>query len=217
MDQPTRTPGSAGDRRARWRDRGATLVEYALGIALLCVVCLGGISFLTDESSAELDDRSERVGSPDLEEGIGGSTTGGDGGGGSTTDGGDPTPTPPASITNEAPAPSSDHSGNTWDATVTLTMRGDGSLLEGLQITGTWTVTINGVAQPAEDPVSCSTNADGECVFTRGDMEWRSNKSPVTQAVFTVTSYTYTSSDPDQPYPIPPAPAQTITITRPAS
>jgi hypothetical protein len=190
------------------------LVEYALGIALTCVVCLGGISFLTDSSADHMADSGERVGAPDLEAGTSGGTGGTDGG--STTGGGDPGDPAPATLTAAAPTQSATRRGNSWDATITLTLLGDGSPVEGLLITGTWTLSIEGVVQVAESPVSCTTNTLGECIFTRDDMEWRTNRPEVTEAVFTVTDYVYTGSDPDQSYPIPPAPAQTVSVSRPA-
>ena len=197
-------------------DRGATVVEYALGIGLICVVSLGAISFLQDESEDGFQERSGRVGAPDLEAGLPGGTTGGTSGGGSTTGGGGTPNAAPAILTAQAPTQSGDKTGNNWDATVTLTMLGDGSPTTGIRITGTWTLFVEGVARPADPPVSCVTGVNGECVFTRDDMEHRTNQAEVTKAVFTVSGYTYTLSDPMQSYTIPPAPAQTIEVPRPS-
>lgn len=49
-------------------DRGATLVEYALAIALVVVVSIGAIGYLTDETAEEIDDRSRRTGAPDVDQ-----------------------------------------------------------------------------------------------------------------------------------------------------
>jgi Flp pilus assembly pilin Flp len=203
-------------RRLLRQDSGATLVEYALGIALIVVVMIAAIEFFTDESSAEFQDRTESMGSPDLEEGLPGGSTGGTTGG-ATTGGTSSGPTAPTTLTANPPTSSGSHANNSWDATVTLSMNGDGNLVEGLQITGRWTIYVEGVAQPQETAVSCTTGPNGECVFTRDDMEWRTNKPEVTKAVFTVTGYTYTASDPSQTYTIPPAPAQTVEVTRPTT
>jgi hypothetical protein len=215
MDQSTGRSIRTRPHRGERRDRGATLTEYALGIAFVCVLCLGAISFLTDTSAEELDARSDRIGSPDLEAGAPGGTDGGSDSGGTTDDGGDPGDGPPAALTAGGATAEGTHRGNNWDATVTLTMQGDGSPVVGLLVTGRWTLYVEGAVQPAENPVSCTTGTNGECVFTRDDMEYRDKHSEVTKAVFVVSGYTYTPSDPDQTYTIPPAPAQTIEVTRP--
>lgn len=201
----------------RWAaDRGATLPEYALGVALVAVVCLVGISFLQDASEDELVSRSDRVGSPDLEQGL---TDGGSGGGSASggTDGTPPPgPTAPATLTAGAPSQTAARTGNDWDATVTVAMLGDGSPVEGLSVQGTWTLYVEGVAQSPETVTPCVTGPSGQCVFTRDDMEWRTNRPEVTKAVFTVTSYLYTLTTPTVTYTIPPAPAQTIEVNRPS-
>lgn len=48
-------------------DAGATLVEYALIVALVVVVSLGAIQWMTDSGTDELEDRGGRVGAPDVD------------------------------------------------------------------------------------------------------------------------------------------------------
>ena len=194
-------------------------MEYGLGIALVCVVSLGAISWLTDSSSDEFEDRTDTVGlaRPRGRERPGGhhrrrrrqlpppATAG--------------IPGPPH-LPPSRPDPATgagSRRDNSWDATVTLSMEGDGDPVEGLQITGQLDhLHRRASPKPPETPVSCTTDSTGECVFTRDEMEWRRPHSPtVTKAVFHVTGYTYTVSDPSQTYTIPPAPAQTIEVTRP--
>lgn len=202
-------------------DRGATLVEYAMAVALVCVVSLGAISFLERESDEELTERSARVGSPDLEAGLpGGGSTGGSTGGssGGSTDG---TPGAAPSVVSVASQSSSaSKSGNDWDATVEVTFQGDGAPMDGIEVSGTWTLYENGTAlapEPIDPPCVTSASGGGECTFTRDDMEARTGpgKQTITKAVFTVTGYRYVGEDPATTYTIPPAPALTIEIERP--
>ncbi len=78
-------PTTRGDLGAR----GATLVEYALLIALICVVILGSVSALQDDAGDELQGRGDSIGNPTLE----GTTTS------TTHGGGPPTTTSPSTTT----------------------------------------------------------------------------------------------------------------------
>jgi pilus assembly protein Flp/PilA len=42
-------------------DRGASLVEYALLVALIAIVCLAAITLLGDNSSATLDNTAQSL------------------------------------------------------------------------------------------------------------------------------------------------------------
>jgi hypothetical protein len=74
-------------------DRGATLVEYSLGIALVVVVSLTAIQSVEDNAGDELSDRGGEIGHPSESGGTGGTTGGTTGSTGGTTGGstgGDP-------------------------------------------------------------------------------------------------------------------------------
>lgn len=43
-------------------DRGASLVEYALLVALIAIVCLAAITLLGDNSSSTLDNTAQSLG-----------------------------------------------------------------------------------------------------------------------------------------------------------
>jgi pilus assembly protein Flp/PilA len=49
--------------RARFgdSDRGASMVEYALLVALIAVVCIGAISFLGEESKTSFNDTGSAI------------------------------------------------------------------------------------------------------------------------------------------------------------
>lgn len=60
--EPTAQPSVFGRITGRrLRDRGATLVEYALVFALVAVVSLGAVEFLTNQSEAEINNQAECV------------------------------------------------------------------------------------------------------------------------------------------------------------
>lgn len=63
--------------------RGATVVEYALGVGLIAVVLLGTIGAVTNDAGDSLDDRGSGIGHPALEDATTTTTSGG--GGGPTT------------------------------------------------------------------------------------------------------------------------------------
>lgn len=49
-------------RRARQDERGAGLVEYALLVALIAVVCIGAVTFLGTSESGKLDKAGKGIG-----------------------------------------------------------------------------------------------------------------------------------------------------------
>lgn len=87
------------------RDRGATIVEYALLIALISVVAVGALSMLGSSVSATFDEMAESVdmgattGPPGPGPGGGGPGPGGDGPGGDGPGGGGDTTPPPTEST----------------------------------------------------------------------------------------------------------------------
>lgn len=48
----------------RLHERGASAVEYALLVALICVASLGAINFLTNQSGEALSSTSSNIGEP---------------------------------------------------------------------------------------------------------------------------------------------------------
>lgn len=197
-------------------DRGATMVEYALGVALLVVACLGAISFLEDESRDSLDESSDLAGNPDgLEAGSPGGSTGGTTGGdtgGTTTDGStDPADAPDgvvvSSITGTSTIAPPD-----WVATVSvIASDSSGALAQGVLVTGTWDPAVAG------STVSCTTGADGRCVFTQQGMK-RSGGNSIPQTTFTVTSMTFPTSSPPVTYTLPdPPPSITMNESGPVT
>jgi pilus assembly protein Flp/PilA len=66
----------ASTRRDRRKERGASLVEYALLIALIAIVCVGAVTLLGTHTSNGISGAKD---------GIGGSTADGGSGGGDTT------------------------------------------------------------------------------------------------------------------------------------
>lgn len=55
----TENPGS--DAAADDKDRGASLVEYALLLALIAVVCIGAMTFLGTETSDSYDRNTQSM------------------------------------------------------------------------------------------------------------------------------------------------------------
>lgn len=132
------------------RERGATLAEYALLVALIAVVSIGALTLLGDRSSDEFEEIATSVGEDTRPStGSGGSGGGGGGGGGTTTTtasgGGGGTTTTAPTTTTTAPTttttvppldgsypdasgfasdPEVDHeSDGDWTATVDLVLR----------------------------------------------------------------------------------------------
>jgi hypothetical protein len=146
------------------------MVEYAMGIALFCVVSIGAIQFTEDGASDEFDERADRAGAPDLVEG---STDGGTTDGGTTTSGGTDGPPPvveEAFFAGFSGIRSQRHGSNPWTANLKVDVAdADGDALDGVTVTGTWsyttgsgTVTIN---------VTCNqTNGSGACQFQLDDI-----------------------------------------------
>lgn len=58
-DEDERT--SLADRRSG-RDRGASLVEYAMLVALIAVVCLGALQLFGDANEGLIEGSADRIG-----------------------------------------------------------------------------------------------------------------------------------------------------------
>ncbi len=52
---------SREDRRS-WCDRGASLVEYAMLIALITIVCLGALQMFGEENEGLIEGSANRIG-----------------------------------------------------------------------------------------------------------------------------------------------------------
>ena len=162
----------------RCRERAATVVEYALLVALLAVALMSTIQFMEDRGEDRLEDRQGNAGAPDVDAlappsggggggGAGGGGSGGGGGGGSTI-------SPTATLTSSSSA-----QGNSWTASVTITVRdpANGNAgVPGVVVTGAWNPAASG-------QTSCTTNSTGSCTVTQGNMEARSNKSGYVSSV----------------------------------
>lgn len=141
------------------RERGATLVEYALGVALLCIATLGAVEFMTDQGKSSLDERGARIGGPDLElSAPGGDDDPGDGGdpGGDDGDTDPEDPLPPDSI-NPPTMTAEITTAGTWSTTVTFQVSTGASNepVFGAQITGLWS---EGKPPKEDEEPTCRTD-----------------------------------------------------------
>ena len=89
--------------------RGATAVAYAVMVAILALLLVGGIFVLSDSVKSALTDGAECLASPGTCEGGGGGSGGGGGGGGgstsSSTDSTGPASTTTSTTTTTTTAP----------------------------------------------------------------------------------------------------------------
>lgn len=175
------------------RERGATVVEYALAVAVVVVLCLGALQVLEDESEDRLSDRGDVAGAP-LDEsfrGLGESagSPGGGGGGGGGTPG--PTGIRLGSLVGGFQQGFPDVA--KWDAVVTVTFTDNGGVpLAGVTVNGTWSPSGHG-----SGGLSCVTDAAGTCQLVR--VAINDNRKTVTFSLGTVTNgtLTYVSQEAD--------------------
>lgn len=161
--------------------RGATLVEYALAVALVAVVVLGAIQALESATGDEVEARGQRIGDPSsLAATTSSSTT-------STTtdDGTAPPPSGPGTVTIGSATGTATVESTTpyrWKAEVSMTVVDSGGQpVTGMTITGTWTPAAPGGSTATT--VSCTTDSGGTCEVVRWDL-----KEQDAEATFTVTS-----------------------------
>lgn len=144
------------------RERGATLVEYALGVALICLVCLGGIQLVQRGASDELDERAARSGAPDLGEGVHDGGGAGEGGGS-----GSPTSSVPAETVTFGgfhDVTATKAQGPEWRARLEVLAVGPDGPIEGVRVVGEWTY-VHG-STPTTIPAVCEqTTTQGRCSF----------------------------------------------------
>ncbi len=163
--------------RRRASDRGATLVEYALLVALFGLVLVASVDALQGSETEYLESSSDRIGMPDLDASPPGATT--------TTgpgEGPQPTEPPPDSVLVqiEAPTVSADEQGNNWRARIDFLASGSGLAKEGVVISGFWSPSGGG----GQTTTSCTTDSAGTCQMVR----WNMSKDTYDQATFTITS-----------------------------
>jgi Flp pilus assembly pilin Flp len=191
--------------------RGVTVVEYALGIAMLAIPITIGVTNLEDSQGSHLQEEGQRIGNPDgavlgyvattlapvsttAATATSSSTTG------STTTS---TTTTVVSSTTTAAQSTTTYAtvgtahlaamtgaGKTqanpsrWTATVIITVRdGDGELVAGAEVTGEWNPTGNNTP-------TCTTEANGQCTVSQVDMK-RSGGDAVYSATFTMSGLTH--------------------------
>lgn len=152
-------------RRAR-DERGATLVEYALLVALLVVVCMGAIGSLETKGKAKVDSGAIDRGRPSEQlflPAAGGSIIGG--GSGSTVGSGAATVevfevAGTSADANPATAPP------TWVASATVKVKNVATpdLWSGVTVTGTWTYLVGSTVTTTVQ--SCITDSTGLCSIT---------------------------------------------------
>ena len=172
----------------RWRmvrawgdrgDRGATLVEYAMIIALVVVVCMAAISRLQASGEQRLAASDDRI------------TPAADrqyyaGGGVPPSPPPTPAPPPPGAIAvhlASSPAVVVENEGNNWRVTVTFTLLDSSANgVIGASMHGTWTDGGNGSTPSG----TCSTSTSaGQCT-----LQFTEIKDNVPTVTFTLTSIT---------------------------
>ena len=194
-------------RRAR-RDRGATLVEYALMLCLVAVICTTAVRGLGNKSSSTLDAAHAGISgaAASTTTGSGGPGDDGGGGGGATTTAA-PTSTvaptsaataPAAPATTVPPTPdllsigasftgmsTSTSSSSNWTASTTVIVKTTG----GIGVPGaTVTLKVRTLVGStwSEQTASVTTAANGKVTYTTPDLE-RNNPNPVTKVEIVVT------------------------------
>lgn len=146
-------------RAPRHGDRGATVVEYALLLALLLVVSLGAIRTLQSRSSSKLDDGAGDRGRPAEQLNLPASSGTIIGGGtGSTVGSGAAT----VEVFDVVGAADNDP-GSDWAAVVTIRVKNVSTpdLWAGVTVTGTWRYTQG--STPKTQSGVCTTDNTGQC------------------------------------------------------
>ena len=185
-------------------DRGATLVEYAMAIALIVVVSIGVVSRLQSESEEKLGNDAGRVGSvEDNAFYASGATTTTVGSGTTTTTAGT-TAVHPSQLTATPP---SSNDGNKWIGSVTVKIEdGAGNAVGGVLVTGNWT-------DPSPTTTtSCTTTApSGTCSMQRTDIQ--DSKPTATFGITAIsgTGFTWTPSGTDATTVIVNCPGSAVT------
>lgn len=174
-------------RRSRCRrgEGGATLVEYAMLVALVVVVSIGAIQMVQDNGEERLDSTDERVNADDGAYYAGG--------GSPPTSSGATTTAPPGPIgihldTNPTVTVQPDGN-NFWQVTITFTLldsSNDGVI--GATLNGDWT----GAGNPAIPDGSCSTSTSvGQCTVVISKVKEADDEVTFTVSGITGGSFTW--------------------------
>jgi Flp pilus assembly pilin Flp len=165
-------------------DRGATLVEYAMIMALVVVVSIGAIQMVQESGEERLDSTDVRVNADD----------------GAYYAGGGSPPTSSGATTTAPPGPVEVHldtnptitvadaTGNRWQVTITFTLldsSGDGVI--GATMNGSWTDGGNG-----STPVGSCTTSTGAGQCTVQYTKIRDAVQDVSFTLSTITGGTFT-------------------------
>jgi Flp pilus assembly pilin Flp len=150
-------------RQPQRAQRGAALPEYALAVAVIAVLLVGGINRLQASATSEISRRSG-YGAPDLNEAT--TTAPFDPGVSTTAAPATTTTTTPASAATPALASSSTAKGSKWTMTVTVTLTDPGGApLVGAKVTTSWNPGGNGTT-------TCTTlSPTGTCNVTQDQMK----------------------------------------------
>lgn len=164
--------------------RGASLVEYALGVSLVAITVVAAIGAMEDAGGDGLTERGDRAGSPVEDYGYIGVSAGGASGGSATTT--SSTTAPPqevqvviGSTPSAVLAKPSNPSSSKWSATVTFSVTdAGGDAVTGAVVAGSWSESGGGI----DLQTSCSS-VTGLCAVV-------ANKIPkdVATVTFTVSS-----------------------------
>jgi hypothetical protein len=182
------------------------MVEYALLVALVVVVLIGALQYVTDEGGDELADRGGRAGAPDVDTNAAPTTTTTSGGGSGST-----VPPPPVSVELEPPTVCWEAgNGSQWSARFTVRVRdvATGDAVAGAVVTIDL-VTTKASGATSSEPIGGSTSGpDGLVVITKQQLKTTGSNAQVDVAVsFTVTGV----SGPGLSYVLPtPAPSAQI-------
>lgn len=188
-------PCSCARRRSRRSVRGATLVEYALGVSLLCVASIGGIDAVQSSLEDNIEEHGASAGAPDL------------------PDTGIPTTTATTSAPTTAPPPTTAvpsvtatgdilatrvgaASGNKWSPAVDLAAinSANGQRLSDVTISLTWTYTQNGQTVTST-ATPCAAPSTGVCTFQLNGLSSNNGSQCVSSVTFTVTAITSSSQN----------------------
>ena len=185
-------------------DRGATLVEYALGLAVLLLASVGALQSLERAVHDDIAEHGATAGAPDLpDRGIPTTTattvT-------PTTAGTTTTLPPTVAVTGSFSSPQVNLSGQNWRPSIAVSAQNSatGATLTNATITVTWTYTTLGGTPMTLTSSPCSTPSTGVCSFQLTGSNQLSAKTgnaacvgAVTVSVTAVTSssqtVTYTS------------------------
>jgi Flp pilus assembly pilin Flp len=177
------------------RERGASLVEYGLLLALFVVVTLAAIDSVQDSAGSRLSDTSETAGTPTELNGFYSDRSAPPTGGGGGETNPDPGSSTAASVSLGGGS-ASPGQGQRWDASITVTTSdGEGTPLPGVLVMLEWSGGKSGSAELVTGP-------NGTFTYTVEDIQ--QNQSSLT---YTVVSVTLEGYDFATPYP-------SVTITK---